>query len=669
MIPASAEFHRAVLEGQPQRAILKFEYGAVMTNSDISITAGGIHYEEVLNGETELTIGACPSSSLSAALMLPAEYVTEFPWGKFEASLGVRVAWASYESDTLAILVDPDTSVVITGHSETPYLRINGEAAPVQPSQPVHALMLHRGQGALRCLFANGGVESCDWDGSQITTDLMYMELYPEFLNRTFKRIAATHQNLIVNGNTVIEYANGLRTVWEYAPLGVFIASRPEKLTGEIIEMESVDQMSLFDVMMPDIPDSDFPMSIGSLLLKLCEMIGVECATPVFMNREIVIPTKPGDFADATAREVLGWIAQAACSYARFNREGELELMWFADTNVVLDESTYSGLSLCSREVGQITRLCVRDSESTTDAISGTGSNTYLIQDNPLLRQDEGAVATLDDEASTPSALIYERLKAYPSFHPASVETFYDWTLQTGDVVKISDKGQQYRMPIYNLSLDWKGSSKITVENSGSETQPPLSKQERLNFGGGRGISQVKKELETVRTWAQIQVDDQAALITLLTGRVDEVENDFSAASLRVDGIEAEIDMKVNKNGVIAAINVSAEEGVLISASKINLDGYVTMAKFNALQGEVDRITGGTGVIETLQVSTLLAEVIQNVSSISASYAWLTQVSCTNLSVASGGTMSVYGKTARWKTLNYADEDGIAYQETVLVSS
>lgn len=661
MIPASAEFHRAVLEGQPQRAILRFVNGSIMTNADISITAGGIHYEEVLNGETELTVGACPSSSLKAHLMLPPYYVTEFPWGKFSASLGVRLSRTEYESDALAYLVDPVTSFVITGHAETPYLRVNGVGTAIQPSEPVHALILEGTD--LRCVFGNGFVETGDWDGRNFSNSAT--EMFLSYTYRTLKRIATAHRNLVVSDNVVTEYTSGVKTVWEYSPLGTFVASKPEKLTGEIIEMESVDQMSLFDVMMPNIPDSEFPMTIGDLLTKLCSLMRVDCVTTDFINKNTVIPTKPGNFADATAREVLGWIAQAACSYARFNRDGDLELVWFTETDVVLDESTYSELSLHSREVGQITRLCIRNSESTTDAISGTGANTYLIQDNPLLRQDESTVMMLDDEVSTPSAPIYERLSAYPSFHPASVNTFYDWTLQTGDVVQLSDKGQRYRVPIYNLSMDWKGSSKITVENSGSETRPPLSKQERVNFGGGRGVSQAKKELEAIRTWATIQIDDQAGLISLLTGRVDDVENDFSAASIRLDGVEAEIDMRVEKNGIIAAINMSAEAGILIQAEKIDLKGYVTMSDFNAFSAEIDNIVSGISIVSLLCADAISVDALEagsaTISKLTIPASGESVVGGTLgfmagsvVTIPSAATLNLYGYKTVWKKATVA---------------
>lgn len=110
---------------------------------------------------------------------------------------------------------------------------------------------------------------------------------------------------------------------------------------------------------------------------------------------------------------------------------------------------------------------------------------------------------------------------------------------------------------------------------------------------------------------AIVEVDGLNAKIALKADLsvTDALGTRLSQAEIDIDGANAEIALKVNKNGVIAAINVSSEE-VTIAANKINLSGYVTASK---LSSELASITN--------QISTSIST-----SSISAANAKFTNI-------------------------------------------
>lgn len=121
--------------------------------------------------------------------------------------------------------------------------------------------------------------------------------------------------------------------------------------------------------------------------------------------------------------------------------------------------------------------------------------------------------------------------------------------------------------------------------------------------GGGGGKS-IQEEVSEILRWARIQVDEANASISLNAGEIDKTQQYMKAAGIdingalasvkilatresvddltgRVDDAEASIEvnadqisMKVSKNGVISAINQTAES-ITISASRINLEGLV----------------------------------------------------------------------------------------------
>ena len=77
-------------------------------------------------------------------------------------------------------------------------------------------------------------------------------------------------------------------------------------------------------------------------------------------------------------------------------------------------------------------------------------------------------------------------------------------------------------------------------------------------------------------------------------------QTDLDAMGKRVSGAEAcikvnadNIELKVSKNGVISSINQSAES-ITISASRVNLSGYVTASEFSSLKADLANVTSGT---------------------------------------------------------------------------
>ena len=185
--------------------------------------------------------------------------------------------------------------------------------------------------------------------------------------------------------------------LYEFTPLGVFIADRPAVVKKKILTITANDQMQLFDVDMPSAEElsaaTGFVYSststISALATALCTYVGVTLKSTGFINNGIVISSPPESFENATIREVLGWIAEAACSIARFDRDGELEFVLFSTTAAVFDEHNYSEFTPAWYETKAIDKLHIRNADSTSEYTFGQGENAYMIQDNPFLRQGD----------------------------------------------------------------------------------------------------------------------------------------------------------------------------------------------------------------------------------------------------------------------------------------
>ncbi len=179
--------------------------------------------------------------------------------------------------------------------------------------------------------------------------------------------------------------------LYEFSPIGTFIAQRPDVIKKLMIDVNANDQMTLFDV---DTPSKEalgvsYPITLYALASAMCAYAGVALKSNSWLNSDLIVAKEPEQFANATMREVIGWIAEAGCSNARFNRDGLLEFVWFHPVNKTYTESNYAEFTPTWYETKAIDGLHIRNADSTAEWTVGNGDNAYMIQDNPFLRQSD----------------------------------------------------------------------------------------------------------------------------------------------------------------------------------------------------------------------------------------------------------------------------------------
>ena len=103
---------------------------------------------------------------------------------------------------------------------------------------------------------------------------------------------------------------------------------------------------------------------------------------------------------------------------------------------------------------------------------------------------------------------------------------------------------------------------------------------------------------------AGIAIDTDLAMVKLLASQetVDLVKGEVDKASAELLVQAGLISTKVELNGVISAINQTAEE-ILIQARRINLSGYVTISTFEAEMAIIDNIFAGYSEISALGIN------------------------------------------------------------------
>lgn len=121
-----------------------------------------------------------------------------------------------------------------------------------------------------------------------------------------------------------------------------------------------------------------------------------------------------------------------------------------------------------------------------------------------------------------------------------------------------------------------------------------------------------KTDIVAAMRTAGMTVDANKSLVEIIASEVinrksasDDNADAIDTAESRITANASAIELKVSKNGVVSAINQTAET-IKISASKINLDGYVTASNLAATISDLGYVDISQASIDQLTVSDYL---------------------------------------------------------------
>ena len=259
---------------------------------------------------------------------------------------------------------------------------------------------------------------------------------------------------------------------------------------------------------------------------------------------------------------------------------------------------------------------------------------------------------------------LYEKLAAVPTFHPSTASLLPDdWTLEPGDVVTVQSDGQDYLTPVYSMSLDWNGASRVSIQSTGNKKRAPLSALQRKSFSSGRAGYKTQKDLDEAKvtydrhftatdkyiesTMTAVGVklnpdgtpmvdpetgdymfDDQGAtLASKVTATAGELATEVSTRTQQGQTFATQIsqtatsisqvvtaigkDGQVTAASIVTAINtddtIGPTSSIRLSADKINLTGYVTASSLDTRMANVDLLFVSQGYGGTIYANGMSA--------------------------------------------------------------
>ena len=521
MITATNQFHEAIQQRNPRERILCLFsnpmngevpslVSTMMAWSDEDISAQGVNITETLCADDELRIGETNSATISLTLINRDQLLTNYMVsGAYSNDCTVYMG-----VETLSRNVQPPQSALcyaymgytpftvgtlIEGYSTAPYLRIEGEGAPMQPPFAVHSVFIdedYTGTGAkITCIGANEDeVWACTWDygsswaqmglftwgelssrtwGSLTGTFAGWtVSFLSTFMSKKLQRLALKHLSFARRGTTLIEYnMRGTASHFEYRSCGVFRFDRPRLMNAETIKRNSFDKLEKSDKKVYNFLEGlTYPLTLGSLYTQLCAEVGLTPAETTFTNSTYSISAKPEWHEDITSNEVFRYIAELACSNVRMTRDGKLSLGWFAAENYSLPQTMLFSTEIYDFQVKIIDKLVVEFDRESTEGIEkvtltvGTGDNAYYIRNNPLIMGTDTVVKNMMNA-------ILSKLKSFAEYNPAIITAVSDWTVEAGDIIEIQAHGKNFSLPIFRQTITYGGIAVATYSNDGEENR------------------------------------------------------------------------------------------------------------------------------------------------------------------------------------------------------
>lgn len=283
-----------------------------------------------------------------------------------------------------------------------------------------------------------------------------------------------------------------------------------------IISLACEDSMRLFD---RDYSESklSYPATRLQIIQDACEVCGVTLQSTRFDNDDFIIQNRPDD-SSITFRQVIAWVAQMGCQWAKTDAYGRLCIGWYEkESNIPanITSKDASGFTpwLYDLEITgvKVTEYSSNSSESNAKTYQ-SGDEGYIIDisENKLIQPGTG---------QTICSIIAERCVGL-KFRPFTTSALTDIALEAGDAITITDRnGEEHKSYLTSLTLN--PGTFEQLECSAKSVSRNKQKQYTLNQ---QAQSEYRKSLRDERTSREKALEELSQRLAESSGTYTTVE-------------------------------------------------------------------------------------------------------------------------------------------------
>ena len=288
-----------------------------------------------------------------------------------------------------------------------------------------------------------------------------------------------------------------------------------------IISLTCEDSMRLFD---RDYSESKltYPATRLQIIQDACNVCGVTLQSTRFDNDDLIIQNRPDD-SSITFRQVIAWVAQMGCQWAKTDAYGRLCIGWYEkESNIPanITSKDTSGFTpwLYDLEITgvKVTEYSSNSSESNAKTYQ-SGDEGYIIDisENKLIQPGTG---------QTICSIIAERCVGL-KFRPFTTSALTDIALEAGDAITITDRnGEEHKSYLTSLTLN--PGTFEQLECSAKSVSRNKQKQYTLNQ---QAQSEYRKSLRDERTSREKALEE-------LSQRLAESSGTYTTVKTQPDG-------------------------------------------------------------------------------------------------------------------------------------
>ena len=409
-----------------------------------------------------------------------------------------------------------------------------------------------------------------------------------------------------------------------------------------------------------------FPMTLRQFRTAFCAYVGVEQEEITLINDDMVVE-KTIDSGELPGKTVIEAICEINGCFGHITRAGKLryvvleqmiEGLYPADDLYPSDdlypadpmgtsEVSKSMYLSCQYEdfiVQHIDKLQIRQEENDIGAISGTGNNCYIIEDNFLVYGKYAAeLQTIADNVLSVIGVVWYR--------PAQVEARGNPCLEVGDGILLYTSRETIYTYILQRTLKGIQALRDSYTAEGEEYRTG-----QVN-GLQKSIIQLKGKTNVLtRTVEETKLE------------MKDIEKDLST---EIKVVAGEVELKVSKDNLIAEINLTPDKA-LIKAERIDLVGlvnademvvkYATIETLNVTKLELNNLIATKATVDSLnavssRVGSLEADHV-TVSDLNGVSARLGTVEANYISA--GTVKANYMEVANWTSSGVIKADRIS---------
>lgn len=332
---------------------------------------------------------------------------------------------------------------------------------------------------------------------------------------------------MVLNGNSSNPFIFGRYKVVSDKPT----ADRTKR------EIEAYD--ALYDVINADVvgwyngilPNTETYVTLKQFRDSFFSHFGITQKDITLANDDMTT-SRTVDADELSGSQVLNAICEINGCLGRVGRTGQFEFTYLESTSpITISKNHYISADYQDYMVSQIDKLQIRQDEDDIGSIVGTGSNTYVIENNFLVYGKDAA------QLKAIATNVFNRIKGI-TYRPAEISSAGNPCIEVGDAIKLSTKYAE--LTTYVLERSLKGVQALTD-----------------NFAA---------QGEQLRT---TQINSSNKSITQLKGRVNRLIRDVDQNKAEISNVEAGLKNEITQT--------ASELDVKIQSLQSQIDGEITV--------------------------------------------------------------------------------------------